>query len=127
MSKGKLVWCDLTVGNASRVKDFYRDVVGFQVQPVSMGEYDDYSLQLPDTGDDVAGVCHAKGPNSDLPAQWLMYFLVDDLDASLNQAIEMGGKQRTLIKQYGDSSRFAVVEDPAGAVCALFEDKSNQN
>ena len=124
MSTGKLVWCDLTVPNATQVKDFYQDVVGFKVQAVSMGEYDDYSLQLPDTGEDVAGVCHAKGPNSDLPAQWMMYFMVDDLDASLDQAIQHGGKQRTPVKSYGPSSRYAIVEDPAGAVCALFEDKS---
>ena len=37
MSLGKIGWADLTVNDAETVRDFYRDVVGWTVQPVDMG------------------------------------------------------------------------------------------
>ena len=43
---GSVVWTDLTVNNASEVKDFYQQVVGWKPNPVSMGDYDDFTMQL---------------------------------------------------------------------------------
>lgn len=117
---GQIAWCDLTVSNATEVRDFYAQVVGWQVNPVSMGDYQDYSMQ-DGSGEDVTGVCHAKGPNADMPAQWILYFKVADLDASLKQVSALGGKQLTQIKHFGES-RYTVIEDPAGAVCAIYQE-----
>ncbi len=47
---GKIEWLDLTVDNATRVKDFYAKVVGWTSEGVSMGSYDAVSyttLTLP--------------------------------------------------------------------------------
>ena len=121
---GSIVWCDLTVPNAESVKDFYSSVVGWQANPTSMGDYDDFTMQIPGTSDGVAGICHAKGGNADIPSQWLLYFKVDDLDQSLKDVERQGGKAITAMKHYGDVTRYIIIEDPAGAVCALFEDKS---
>lgn len=85
-----------------------------------MGEYDDYEMRLPDDGECVAGVCHARGENADLPPQWLVYVMVGNLDASLKAAGEHGGRivspARGLM-----GGRMAVVADPAGAVMALYQ------
>lgn len=119
---GKLAWFDLTVPNAEQVRDFYSSVIGWKVNPVDMGDYQDYSMQLASTGEDVAGVCHAKGVNSDLPAQWMMYFKVADLDKALKEVLANGGKSLTEEKTFGGGSRYAVIQDPAGAVCAIYQD-----
>ncbi|MGB3561682.1 MAG: VOC family protein, partial [Thermoanaerobaculia bacterium] len=79
---GKIGWTDLTVDNADDVRDFYTAVVGWKPSPVDMGGYSDYSMITPDTGEPIAGVCHARGSNADLPAQWLIYITVADVDAS---------------------------------------------
>jgi hypothetical protein len=121
---GTVVWTDLTVDNADEVKNFYATVVGWKASPVSMGDYDDYSMQLPEDNTDAVGICHAKGGNADLPAQWLLYFKVADLDASIAATEELGGKTLSMIKTYGGDSRYIIIQDPAGAVCALFEDNS---
>ena len=118
---GNLAWFDLTVPNAEQVRDFYQGVIGWKVNPVSMGDYQDYSMQLPETEEDVAGVCHAKGPNADMPAQWMLYFKVSDLDAALEQVRANDGEVVTEIKSFGNS-RYAVIRDPAGAVCALYQE-----
>ncbi|WP_416304970.1 VOC family protein [Neptunicella sp. SCSIO 80796] len=52
-----------------------------------------------------------------------MYILVDDLDSSLVAVKQQGGKVLTRIKQFSATSRYAVIEDPAGAVCAIYEEK----
>jgi predicted enzyme related to lactoylglutathione lyase len=108
------------VPNAKEVSEFYASVVGWQQNPVSMGEYDDYSMQTPGSKTDVAGVCYATGVNQDLPAKWLMYIKVSDLDASIAQVVKLGGSVLTTIKKLSDSSHFAVIKDPAGAVCAIY-------
>lgn len=120
---GALAWFDLTVPNAKQVSDFYSDVVGWQSSPVSMGEYDDYSMQTPDSKTDVAGVCHAQGVNQGLPAQWLMYIKVADLDTSLAQVAKLGGSVLTPVKPLSDSSQYAVIQDPSGAVCAIYAEQ----
>lgn len=118
---GTLAWFDLTVPGAENVRDFYSQVIGWQSKPVSMGDYDDYSMQTPHDGADVAGVCHNKGPNADMPPYWMLYFLVEDLDASLQKVVQSGGEQVTEVKSFG-KSRYAVIKDPAGAVCALYQE-----
>ncbi|MGH9367705.1 MAG: VOC family protein, partial [Thermoanaerobaculia bacterium] len=70
---GSIGWVDLTVENADAVRDFYRDVTGWTISPVDMGGYSDYCMNEPASGKSVAGVCHARGVNADLPAQWLIY------------------------------------------------------
>lgn len=119
---GSVTWFDLTVDNASQVKDFYTSVVGWKSYPVSMGEYDDYAMQTPHTSTDVAGVCHKKSVNKALPSQWLMYVKVADLDTSIVQVTQKGGTVLTDIKTLSDTSRYVVIQDPAGAVCAIYDE-----
>ena len=115
---GAIEWFDLTVEDASSVRDFYQHVVGWDYSAAPMGDYEDYSMNLPGTGETVTGVCHARGPNSDMPAQWLIYVRVADADASANRCVERGGQVLDGPRDMG-KSRFCVIQDPAGAVMAL--------
>ena len=117
---GTIGWMDLPVPDARAVRDFYRDVAGFEISSVDMGGYDDYCLHVPG-GEPVAGVCHARGGNLGLPAQWLIYITVADLDASLERCLAGGGEVLRGATGMGAPGRYAVVRDPAGAVSALFE------
>lgn len=119
---GSVVWQDLTVENAEQLKDFYTQVIGWQASPVSMGDYNDFSMQSED-GQTRAGICHAKGTNEAIPPQWLLYFQVDSLDQSLEAVDQRGGKRLTELQSYGGNSRYCVIQDPAGAICALYEEK----
>ena len=62
---GLVGWVDLTVDNAPEVRDFYRAVIGWEYREVAMDEgYADYSMTTME-GQDVTGICHARGPNAD--------------------------------------------------------------
>lgn len=119
---GNVAWFDLTVKDAVKVKDFYKSVIGWQENPVDMGGYQDYSMQTSDSLTDVAGICHARGPNEGLPAQWLLYFKVADLKASIMAVTQSGGTVLTPVKNLSASSHFVIIQDPAGAVCAIYAD-----
>jgi hypothetical protein len=118
---GSVSWFDMAVENADEVRDFYRQVVGWTVTPLDMGGYNDYCMNQPGDGKTVAGICHARGSNQGLPAQWMIYINVADLDESLKQCEERGGKVVRGIRVFEGQGRHAVIQDPAGAVAALWE------
>jgi predicted enzyme related to lactoylglutathione lyase len=115
---GKIVWQDLSVPDATAIRDFYAQVVGWQFGAQNMGDYDDYNMNLPETGETVAGICHAKGINSAIPSQWLIYITVADIDQSVANCIALGGKVLDGIRNVG-KHRFCIIQDPAGAVAGL--------
>lgn len=118
---GSIAWMDLTVDDAERVRDFYSQVVGWSSSPVSMGEYQDFNMMAPSSGSPVAGICHRRGANSEQPSQWMIYLVVDDLERSVARCVELGGKVVVRPRHMGGHGSFCVIQDPAGAVAALFQ------
>lgn len=118
---GTIGWVDLTVENADSLRDFYREVVGWTTSDVDMGGYSDYCMVVPGSEQAVAGVCHARGRNAEMPAQWLIYINVADLDTSMRACAEGGGKVLSGPREMPGQGRYCVIQDPAGAVAALFQ------
>lgn len=117
---GSIGWIDITVDDATGLRDFYQHVVGWKSSDVSMGDYADYSMSMPGTGAVVSGICHARGSNADLQAGWLIYITVEDLQASVAACKAHGGKIVVEPRGLG-GGRFCVIEDPSGARAALYQ------
>ena len=116
---GTVGWMDLTVEKADDVRDFYKRVIGWTTEDVDMGGYCDYTMVAPG-GQGVAGVCHKRGSNADIPSQWLMYIVVADIDRSIAAVAELGGQIVAGPRTMG-TARYCIIRDPAGAVCALYQ------
>ena len=116
---GAIAWIDLTTEDADGIRDFYEKVTGWSHSPVEMGDYQDYCMNASD-GDTVAGICHARGENAGLPAQWMVYINVKDLDRSIEICRAQGGKVLHGPRNLG-RAKCAVIEDPAGACAALYQ------
>ncbi|MCA9278587.1 MAG: VOC family protein [Phycisphaeraceae bacterium] len=116
---GTIGWHDLTVENADQIRDFYAAVAQWKPEPVDMGGYSDFSMVASD-GSPTAGVCFKRGTNADIPSQWLMYIIVEDIDASIAACTKLGGSVLVGPKSMG-SARYCVIRDPAGAVCGLYQ------
>lgn len=151
---GEMAWMDLSVPNATAVKTFYQQVLGWQSEPMKMTlgdeQYNDFVMSssltgelktsestseleaksetsqeiaqepIPETSAFVTGICHAKGANADMPATWLPYFLVADIDVAVSKVKAHGGELVTSIKSMGED-RYTVIKDPAGAMCAIYQ------
>lgn len=120
---GRVGWFDLTVDNATSVSKFYSKVVGWTPQGMDMGGYEDYLMNDPESGETLAGVCHAKGVNADLPPQWLMYIGVENLEESLKAVEEEGGKVIGEKRSDGKGGHYCLIQDPAGAYMVVWESK----
>jgi predicted enzyme related to lactoylglutathione lyase len=117
---GKIGWIDMTVDDADGVRDFYKAVVGWGSESVSMGDYSDYAMTMPANDEAVSGICHARGGNADLPSGWLIYIVVDDVEASAAACSENGGEVIIPIRELA-GGRFCVIRDPAGSTAALYQ------
>jgi predicted enzyme related to lactoylglutathione lyase len=117
---GEISWVDLTVADAPGIRDFYAAVMGWSASEVPMSDYSDFCMNAPSTGASVAGVCHARAGNANLPPQWLIYIVVADLEASVAACRARGGAVIDGPQAVGREARYAVIRDPAGAV-ALYQ------
>lgn len=119
---GSIGWLDLTVPDAAQVREFYTAVTGWTHEEVSMGDYADFNMIPPGAEGPVAGICHARGTNADLPSQWIIYIIVEDLEAGLQACTKLGGTVLAGPKSVGSGGRYAIVRDPAGAVAGLYQE-----
>ncbi|MFC3199579.1 VOC family protein [Parapedobacter deserti] len=120
-SVGAIVSADLTVPDASELKDFYAQVIGWTTEELSMGNdpsYVDYVMKDAE-GNWMGGVCHARGANLGIPPQWIVYINVADIKDSVEKCIQLGGK---VIKEAFDNKgnyTYAMLQDPMGAILAV--------
>lgn len=117
---GSMVTVENTSDNADELGDFYASVVGWDVVPISMGDYDDYVMATP-TGDWVAGICLRSGPNADLPGGWIPCFRVADVEQAISEAIAKGGKQVGATRETSPGSDYAVIEDMYGSRISVID------
>lgn len=121
-SVGKVGWVDLTVPDADKIRDFYKEVIGWTSEGLDMQDgdenYQDYVMSN-ESGEGVAGICHLRGANADLPPMWLMYVPVADVHASVEKCLALGGEVLKRQLREDGSLYYAIIKDPAGAVMAL--------
>jgi uncharacterized protein len=119
---GTVISTDITVENASELKDFYAEVIGWQVEEMQLsdegGAYADYVMK-DQAGNWAAGVCHRRGVNADLPQGWIVYVAVADISKSIEAATRLGGLVLKEQKDAEGNYYYAMIQDPTGAVLAL--------
>lgn len=115
---GALAWNELNTRDPRAAKDFYGKLFGWSFEDSEMAGMGTYtSIQL--GGAPVGGMLDITGRVPDeVPANWLVYFAVEDVDASVAEVERTGGS-----KAFGPidspAGRLAVAMDPAGAAFAV--------
>jgi uncharacterized protein len=119
---GSIISADLTAPNADYLRDFYREIMGWEVENMDMkderGEYVDYVMKDSE-GNWVGGVCHARGENLNIPPQWILYINVADIADTIEKCVGMGGKVIKESRNEEGVLQYAMIQDPAGAVLGL--------
>ncbi len=119
---GAFVWNELNTRDVSAAKTFYPEVFGWEPSDLDMGGMSYTEWKLGDKT--VAGMMTMPDMvPAEVPAHWLVYFGVDDTDASVSRASELGAT--TLVPPTDiPPGRFAVLADPDGAVFAAIKMQS---
>lgn len=118
--RGRFVWFDLMTTDVAAAQKFYRAVVGWTVTPYDAFEepYDMWiageqpiggAMELPD-----------EAVAAGAPPHWLGYAQVSDVDATVSRATALGGAVLMEPADIPTVGRFAVIQDPFGAVIAPF-------
>jgi predicted enzyme related to lactoylglutathione lyase len=116
---GAMAWCEVNTRDHAAASRFYADVFG--LTPKASDEMDaPYSFLL--QGDEMVCGVMQMGDTfpADVPAHWLTYFQVDDLDAALGTVKGNGGQvaHGPFPTPYG---RMVVVTDPDNAVFSIIQ------
>lgn len=110
------------VDDVDRAVDFYRDVLGFQIEmhaPQTFAALTRADLRLYLNAPGAGGAGRAGG--SPEPGGWNRFQLeVDDLDAAVRSMTEAGVSIRGSVVT-GKAGRQALIEDPAGNPIELFQ------
>lgn len=116
---GTLCWADLSTPDPDRAKAFYSGLFGWQIMP---GENDKSGyLHIKNGEHFIGGVPPAAHRQPGMPAHWMAYFQVDDVDVTANKAKDMGAKLCLPPMTMEGVGRFAVIADPQGAAFAIFK------
>jgi uncharacterized protein len=118
-TRGRFVWHELVTTDPEAAQDFYKGVVGWTTSDMEGGDID-YSFWW--AGDNMVGGVMELPPEAAAmhsPPSWLAYTEVPDCDATVAQAQTLGAKVLMPAKTVPQAGRFAVLQDPQGAVFAV--------
>jgi predicted enzyme related to lactoylglutathione lyase len=119
---GALVWNELATGEPDTAEAFYGAVLGWAFEDsMSLEGGGTYrEIRRPGDGAVVAGLMPMVGDAwpPELPAHWMVYFAVEDADATASLAATRGGAVRVPPTDLA-VGRFAVLADPSGAAFSV--------
>jgi hypothetical protein len=116
---GSFAWNELNTRDIAAAKAFYPEVFGWNANDMDMPGMTYTEWKRGDTT--VAGMLPMPDMvPTEVPDHWLVYFAVDDTDASVAKAAKAGGT--TLLPPTDiPPGRFAVLADPDGASFAVIK------
>ena len=101
-------WFEICSPRHEELRSYYADLFGWAVTPLPGMDY-----ALVDTGGPIGGGI-TSGED-----EVVVYVEVDDLDAGLRRAEELGGRVVVPVTEIPDMATFAQVADPSGNVVGL--------
>jgi len=109
---GCMVWNELATPDPARARDFFTQLLGWELEPEESG----YGI-IKNKGGLNGGI---RPPQDGEPTHWLVYFTAENVDDTIKKSRETGG---SVIAGPMDTpvGRVAAVRDPQGAAFALFE------
>ncbi len=112
---GQVIWVDLLTEDAATAIDFYRQLLGWKIEPYSSGNF-----VVSNDGIPIAGISEIKDADAGgEEAIWLVGIAVPDLADSVATARELGAKIHRDVGRVEGFASFAILQDPQGAAVML--------
>ena len=119
---GRFCWVDLGTTDAPAAKQFYTGLFGWTAEDRPMGDGQSYTM-FHLGGKSVAALYQqdAQQQAMGIPPNWLSYISVESADQAAERTKGLGGT--VLMEPFDvlDVGRMAMIQDPTGAVVALWE------
>jgi uncharacterized protein len=123
---GDFIWYELMTTDADGARDFYQELVGWNIEAAPSGPMD-YRMISSETGP-VAGLMPltAEMQAGGAPSVWLGYVGVDDVDAMAKSYADGGGAVHIPPTDIPGVGRFAYLADPQGAMLYVMRGASDE-
>ncbi|WP_313348997.1 VOC family protein [Paracoccus sp. (in: a-proteobacteria)] len=121
MYHGKPCWFELSAAKdgLDKADAFYGKVFGWTTADSGM---EGFTYHLASHGGEmIAGLMEMPDDCADVPPFWMVYFDVDDADATAAKIGTLGGKVFREPADIPGTGRFAVVSDPQGAAFGILQ------
>lgn len=112
---GFFSWNELLVPDVDGAMSFYTKLFGWETTPVQDMPYTLFKK----ANNEVGGLM--KTPVDGMPAHWLAYVTVEDVDASYASAMSLGSVSCAAPFDIPNIGRIAVLLDPQGAKFGIFQ------
>jgi predicted enzyme related to lactoylglutathione lyase len=117
---GIFSWRELVTQDLDGSRKFYTELLGWTEDSMEMpGGMEYISFMNGETP--VGGVVKPPAEKGDVPTTWINYITVEDLDATVAKAQELGAHLCMPITEIPGKGRFAGVADPQGAPIAFWQ------
>ena len=117
---GSVVWNELATRNLEEASSFYSDLFGWAVTTGPVAGTDmEYSVAK--VGEAMASGLMTMDDNwpAEVPPHWVVYFEVDDCEASVAAVKDLGGTVIVPPMSVEGVGTFATIQDPTGATCSI--------
>ncbi len=113
---GIVYWSELSTTDAAAARAFYEKTAGWTYEDWNLVEGVNYTVCM--AGDKpVAGIFEMSGPEfAGVPAHWMTYIAVDDVDAVAEGASANGAEVVRAPYDVPTVGRIVMIKDPTGAV-----------
>jgi uncharacterized protein len=115
--RGQFVWHELTTTDAKAAAGFYSKVAKLKTKPAP---FEKTYTMLVGSGRPMGGLMVLAGDATASPPSWLTYIGTSDVDESARKAETLGAKVIKSPAPVPDGGRFAILQDPQGAVFAIY-------
>jgi len=114
---GAFSWNELMTTDIKAAKSFYSELFGWTLEDMATDKMD-YTMAKA-AGTEMAGMMAMPPEAGEMPSMWGAYVTVDDVDASAEQVVTLGGKVLMPPQDIPKVGRFCVICDPQGAAISL--------
>jgi predicted enzyme related to lactoylglutathione lyase len=114
-----LCWNELATSNTEEANKSYTALFQWQTEVRDMGPMPYTMFQIGEMP--AGGMMQMTEEWGQVPPHWLVYFAVDDCDARAVKATSLGGTVRIPPTDIPGVGRFAVIQDPQGAVFSIIQ------
>jgi len=114
-----LCWNELMSTDSKKAKEFYTGLFGWGANTQDFGGFEYTMFQNGERG--AGGMLQIAPEMGPIPSNWLVYFAVDDCDAKVQKATELGAKVCKPADNIPGVGRFAILTDPQGAGFAIIK------
>jgi predicted enzyme related to lactoylglutathione lyase len=123
---GSFCWIELATTDQGAAKNFYTSLFGWDVNEFPLGPSETYTIfQIDGRQAGAAYTMRQEQRAQGVPPNWLLYVTVNSADEAAARVTELGGKVHAGPFDVMELGRMAVIQDPTGAIFALWQPKSH--